>query len=529
MRRIFVSSFWLIGIAMLPGTPPAEAEPAARPVVLSTAPDKVAVTLYRDPERGTRPLDRNAPTSFALIVETRTIVLPPGEAVVRFEGVASGIVPQSAILFGTDPRERNRDAALLSQKGLVDSFTGQRVVLRRTNPATGKTVEEPATIRSSADRLVATTPRGVEAIYCTGLNQTLIYPEAPATLSAKPVLSMTTRDQRGGTATVTLAYLATGFDWDATYVATLSPEGDSLSLLGWLTMASADDTSFAEADTSAVAGKINKSHETRDDTGLRALEEARYLNRSFRCWPTDTTSDLPFEALPPPPPAGMMEMAFAPSEMVVTARRSEMLQDVPMAITVIAQAESLGDLKLYRIPEPVTVAARSQKQVAFMVKDKVKGELVYRASTRDGRIYDPEIMFRFQNKVSSGMGDPLPAGNVIFYQPGPFGQALVGQADIEDKALDEEVELVVGLAKNVSVDVDAAPETKGGKRRFDVTVSNANPFPIRFEQDFPFRPDETYRPPPGKLVRKPAKRIWTTIIPAHDSMRFTYYSIRTRR
>ena len=150
MRRIFVSSFWLIGIAMLPGTPPAEAEPAARPVVLSTAPDKVAVTLYRDPERGTRPLDRNAPTSFALIVETRTIVLPPGEAVVRFEGVASGIVPQSAILFGTDPRERNRDAALLSQKGLVDSFTGQRVVLRRTNPATGKTVDEvfAATLRA---------------------------------------------------------------------------------------------------------------------------------------------------------------------------------------------------------------------------------------------------------------------------------------------------------------------------------------------------------------------------------------------
>jgi hypothetical protein len=94
------------------------------PVVLSGAPDQVSVTLYRDPERGDRQIDRDDPSSFALISEVRTITLPPGRVTVRFEGVASGIVPQSAILFGTDPRERNRDAALLSHAGLVDAYTG---------------------------------------------------------------------------------------------------------------------------------------------------------------------------------------------------------------------------------------------------------------------------------------------------------------------------------------------------------------------------------------------------------------------
>jgi hypothetical protein len=194
-------------------------------VITSAGPDKVAVTRYRDPDRGDGAIDRGNPSSFALIVETRTITLPPGETSVRFEGVASGIVPQSAILFGTSPRERNRDAALLSQKGLVDSFTGQQVTIRRTDPATGKVTEETATIRSAADRLVVTTARGSEAVHCSGLNQTLIYPGVPQTLSAKPVLSMTTKDQPGGTATVTLAYLATGFDWDATYVGTLNEDG----------------------------------------------------------------------------------------------------------------------------------------------------------------------------------------------------------------------------------------------------------------------------------------------------------------
>ena len=36
------------------------------------------------------------------------------------------------------------------------------------------------------------------------------------------------------------------------------------------------------------------------------------------------------------------------------------------AAVMIAQQEELGDLKLYRIPEPVTVAAHAQKQVALL-------------------------------------------------------------------------------------------------------------------------------------------------------------------
>ena len=201
-------------------------------MVVSAAPNKVGVTLYRDPDRGEDPIDAENPSSLALIVETRTVTLPAGVATVRFEGVAGGIVPQTAIMFNAAPRERNRDAALLSQGGLVDAFTGQRVTLRRTDPATGKTVEESATIRSAADRLVVTTPRGIEALYCSGLNQTVLFPNVPATLSAKPVLSMTTRDQPGGTVTITLAYLATGFDWDANYVVTIAPDGQSVGLLG---------------------------------------------------------------------------------------------------------------------------------------------------------------------------------------------------------------------------------------------------------------------------------------------------------
>ncbi len=512
MRRISHGLIWVL--LAIPAA--AQAEPA---VVFSAAPDSVAVTLYRDPSRSpSDAIDRNQPSSFALIAETRTVTLPPGEAIVRFEGVASGIVPQSAILFGAPPRERNRDATLLSQKGLVDAFTGQQVTLRRTDPATGRTVEERATIRSAADRLVVSTPRGIEAVYCSGLNQTLIYAGAPATLSAKPVLSMLTKDQPGGTVTITLAYIATGFDWDATYVGTLAPDGKSMALLGWMTMASGDDTSFADATTSAVAGKVNRSDETRDDSGARIKAEASSLDRSFQCWPAGTTSDGRSFA-PPPPPALPMSMAMGAMDIVVTAqRREERLQNVPIAVSVIAKAENLGDLKLYRIPVPVTVAARSQKQVAFMVKDSVRGEVIYRSTVYQDP-QEPDLLFRFRNRKADGMGDPLPAGKAVLYQQGEHGRGLIGEATTPDKAVDEDVDLIFAHPDSVMIETKT-PDHEDHKRI--VTIRNTNSHSVRFEAEFLDSADFDYLGLPGGLIRKPGKRVWRTMLPANDTVQLTY-------
>ncbi|GAY23689.1 DUF4139 domain-containing protein [Sphingobium fuliginis] len=496
---------------------------AQLPVVISSGPDKVAVTLYRDPDRGEAPLDRDEPGAFALIAETRTVMLPPGEAVIRFEGVASGIVPQSAILFGAPPRERNRDAALMSQKGLVDAFTGQRVILRRTDPASGRTVEESATVRSAADRLVVTTMRGVEALYCSGLHQTLLYPGAPATLSAKPVLTMTTRDQPGGPATITLAYIATGFDWDAIYVGTLAPDGQSLDLLGWLTLASADDTSFADATASAIAGRVNRSEDSRDDSGERAREEARYLNRFSACWPAGTTSDLG-SGTPPPPAPPPMAMMMAGEDIVVTAqRRQEGMLSAPAPVAVVARAENLGDLKLYRIPVPVTVAARAQKQVAFLVKQKVKGSLVYRTEMRWEEPDDPRMLFRFRNGRKDGLGDPLPAGRAVLYQDSPWGRMYVGESTTGDKTVDEEVEWSFAQASNLTLEPEQEEAGKGILHH-NLVVRNANPFPIRFEIDFPANGGRLFSGFSGRLTKKPGKQVWAMTVPANGTIRLRFRS-----
>lgn len=509
MRRLI--AFFLLAVVA------SKAQAQQPPTVLSAAPDHVSVTLYRDPDRGDRPMSRDDPSSFALISEVRTVTLPPGMVTVRFEGVASGIVPQSAILFGTDPQERNRDAALLSQAGLVDAYTGQHVILRRTDPASGETVEERATIRSAANRMIIDTPRGAEAVYCSGLAQTLLFPGAPATLSAKPVLSMTTKDQPGGTVTITLAYIATGFDWDATYVGTLGERGTELDLFAWLTMASADDTSFIDATTSAVAGRIARSDESRDDEARQAIAAARWLDKTSQCWPVGTTSDA--RTVVTPPPAAPVMMAMEAGDIVVTAaRRQDKLQAAPMAVTALA--ESLADLKLYRIPVPVTVAARSQKQVAFLAGRQVSGSLIYRSRVSCCEPDQPEMLYRFKNDKGAGLGEPLPAGKVVLYQNGRFGRQLIGESTIVDKAMGEEIEMVFGEATGVTLTSKAHAEDH--KTRYDFTVRNANPFAVHYELEFSTSSTVTLRNSPGKLVAKPGKQVSVMSLPANSETALSY-------
>jgi hypothetical protein len=353
-------------------------------------------------------------------------------------------------------------------------------------------------------------------MYCTGGAQTLIYPNAPATLSSKPVLTMTTKDQPGGRVTMTLAYIAAGFDWDATYVATLSGDQKSLSLMSWLTLVSADETSFVDATAGAVAGRINRSEETRDDTARDVTNAAENLDLKSSCWPSDTTSSglpyQPFGALPEPTPAPVM-MDY--ETVIVTGTRAMMkAQSAPIAVTAVA--EKLGDLVFYRIPMPVTVAARSQKQVAFLADKQVKGALIYRSRSYQsgGQGYgfsDPEMVFRFTNSKRSGLGNPLPGGDVILYQDTSQGRQLIGETQIDNKTTDEDVELRFNQDQSVTLE----RVESGARRGHRYNITNENPYPIRFELEFPNQDNPQFFILPEDVIAKPGKRVWSIDVPAN--------------
>jgi hypothetical protein len=382
----------------------------AAPVVTSSGPDSVSVTVYRDPNRGVGGIDADLPSGFALVSETRRISVPAGDATIRFEGVADGMIAVSAVVTGLPGgvSQKNRDARLLSPAALLDGTLGNRVHLRRTDRATGKVSEQDAVIRSGPDgAVVLQTAEGFEALRCSGLPEALAYDSIPSGLSARPTLSVETHSPSAITAEVTLTYLATGFDWGASYVAKIAPDGSTLDLFAWLTVANGNDTGFAGSNLLAVAGRLNRESDYDE-----LVERAPSPSLALQCWPLATTStDSP--PPPPPPPAPMMAGAM---DIVVTAqRRTESLM---APAPVMAKQEELGDLKLYRVPVRVDVAANAQKQVALLHKAGVPFQIYY--SARLWPQMDQSLpltrMIRAKNVTGQGLGLPLPSGGVALFE-----------------------------------------------------------------------------------------------------------------
>lgn len=471
----------------------------AQTVGVSPAPESIAIGIYREPDRdAARAIDLANLGGYALVTETRRVSIAAGDGVLRFEGVASGILPESAIVTGLPEGvvEKNQDANLLSPASLLGAATGRRVMLRRTSKATGQVREEPAVIRSGPQgQVVLQTAQGFEALRCTGIPETIVYDDLPAGLSAKPVLSVRTYSARAATATVTLSYLADRFDWQANYVATLRPDRRSLDLFAWVTLASGDETRFAAAQTLVIAGRVNRDRTDRaPDRAPPAIE--------LTCWPSGTTSDVT-GPVPPPPPSAMnapmmMDMARAESITVTASRRKFAVQ------------EDLGDLKLYRIPERVTVAARAQKQVALLERAAVPVRLVYRADMDGGDAPPVRLTVRARNRTADGLGLPLPAGKVALYQAMPPGAGgarplLLGEGAVDDKAVGELVEIDVASATGVT-----AREVETAKRRRVLRVTNANAVPVAFEARFGDRIVSG-----SGLRRTDGTTIWAVTVPAN--------------
>lgn len=494
----------------------AAAPAGAQALVLSEKPDAVAVTLYR----GTGAEIREGwPRGYALVTETRTITLPAGPSVIRFVGVSEGMMPETAIVTGL-PRgvgEKNRDARLLGPATLVDAYLKRSVLVRRTDRATGKVTESEAVIQSGPNGgVLLSTAQGVEALGCSGLPETIRYPGVPETLAAKPTLSVTTDATGPQTVTVQLSYLAQGFDWSANYVARLG-EDDTLDLFGWMTVINGGSQGFADARTSAVAGKLNKGR-------AAPLPRGESTQLRLQCWPTGNTS----MAGPPPPRFVDSVVGESLPEMEIVVSGSRRLLSAPPpppppapAPVMMAEQEELGDLKLYRVPEPVTVAALSTKQVALLHRESVKVARLYRgsftpfpynASEARPPSRPTQIVLRTENRTSEGLGLPLPAGKLALFADRAGAPVLLGESDLADRAVGDEVELLPGTSSDVRYTVIGQP---GGKRReaFAVEVSNAHDMAVTFELPIPYPIADADAP----LVERKGVKTWRVVVPANGT------------
>ncbi len=500
---------------------------AAQTVITSDTPEAVSITIYRATDRGQNPIDAQWPAGYALITETRTIQIPAGNAVIRFEGVAEGMFPESAIVTGlpSGVREKNRDARLLSPQGLVDAYLKRAVSITRTNKKTGKSLTQNAMITAGPNGgVILQTGDGYEALRCTGLPERMTFGAVPSDLSAKPTLSVLTTSKLATTAKLTLTYMAAGFDWQANYVAQVQDRDASgkgkVDMFAWLTIANGGNQSFLNANTMAIAGspkREERGEEPRPTGGELVLE----------CWPEQHTHEVPYNLgyipvppAPPPSPEGYLERDR--DSIIVTAKmvsKGMLSQASPVAV-VVAEQEDLGDLKLYRIPEPVTVNAKGQKQVALLVQPGAAFTHIYHANVEGGigeNSSPMQLLLRGENVKKDGLGLPMPSGQVLLYENSRYGPLIVGETQVSDRAIGDEVEMAAGVSSDVRIALTPI-DVQSRKRRFKVTITNARNSAVNVEVEIP----SELRGKPKEIVKIDGVPTWKTIVPANGEAALIY-------
>lgn len=510
---------------------------AAQTVVVSGEPEAVSLTVYRGQKYGNAPIDPNWPTGYALVTETRTVTIPAGESVVRFEGVAEGMFPESAIVTGL-PRgvkEKNRDARLLSPLGLVDAYLKRAVSITRTSKATGIARTYDAVITSApGGAVILQTGEGYEALRCTGLPERMGFDTVPANLSAKPTLSVITQSDKPTTAKLTLTYMAAGFDWQANYIAQVQERGldgkSKVDMFAWLTLANGGNQSFVNANTMAIAGEPNR---------VARAAQARPTGGplQLKCWPMQRTHQVPFRLgyappPPPPPPAPMAMAAYDEADaeaIMVTGARMRAEKSMSPVAVVVAEQENLGDLKLYRIPEPVTVNAKGQKQVAMLVKPGAAFELLYTANVENyaddesNDSFPMTTLFRGENRTEKGLGLPMPQGQVMVFENSQYGPLLAGQTSLKDRAIGDELEMAIGQASDVRYRVTKISETRD-RQRFRVQITNARNSPANVEIEIPFE----LRGNPKGLTKIDGVPTWKTTVAGNGEAEL-FYEVKLER
>jgi hypothetical protein len=452
--------------------------------IVSERPEHIAVTIYHEGVVHTAELMNSASRGdgLAMISETRTVDLPEGDSVIQFRGVAATMVPETADIAGfpDEISERNFDYGLLSPATLLEKSVGETVHLVRTDRKTGKVTDEPALVLTGPNGAILKIGNRTEALGCSGLPERLVFDRVPDGLLDQPTLSMRVHAARAGHYALLLRYIATGMNWSADYVARINPDGRTLDLSGWITLANISETGFSQAAVDVIAGHV----QTSGDDQPHEVEERAVQNA---CWPTQINW-AKIRALAP-----MFRMAAAPAPPAMGGA----LEAVVVSSSRIRaiEARDLGDLKQYPLPEATDVAAKQSKQVQFLDQAAVPFERVYayrpdeEAMEQSGAILPATILLRLQNTQKDGLGKPLPAGQIATMVTSRSDEPLLAeQGEVDDTAVGLKLEIRGGQTSEVWAQPKLVRSSRAGSgdrqrtiKEMEVTLTNQKPGPVTVE------------------------------------------------
>lgn len=379
--------------------------------------------------------------NFAVVRERVPLDLKAGVNVVKFTGATRMLEPDSVVL--RDPRgrvalrvlEQSYRADTLSQGFLLSLHEGKELdfLVRdqngRENAVRGKVVRSGHTPGGGGGE---TPIIEVEGKLRFSLPGEPIFPALSDAGVLKPTLTWQLEGERTGKLDAELGYVTGGFKWEAAYNLIAPEKGDTLDVVGWITVANTSGQSFVDATIKLMAGDVQKIKPTAPDV-------------------IDTGGVVRLQAFSVAAP--VTEKAF-------------------------------DEFHLYSLPRAVTLRDRETKQVEFMRAAGVKAPVVY---VYDGSRHSTKVavMREFRNSEQSGLGLPLPKGRTRFYRKDDADGRIefVGEDTIDHTAKNEWVRVKTGDAFDIvgerrALDLSTSMSQGRAEQRFEIKVRNRKATPV---------------------------------------------------
>lgn len=383
----------------------------------------------------------------ALIKKSQSVPLKKGVNEIVFDEVARQMRPESAFIFGDGIKilEQNYDYAGVNYVNMLNANVGKEVKTVRANPSTGQNVYEKATlIAVDGATPVLQFDYGIE----TNFPGRVLFDKVPLGLNSTPVLKAKAEVQEDGDKPLYLAYLTSGFSWEANYVAKVNDD-KTLELLGRVSLNNNSGSAYDNVKVNLIAGDVN--------TVSRVVMPRITMMKSSSAFMVDNFAQESFGMAP----------------------------------------QALGGYYMYQIPQPTSLKDGQIKQVSFVNAPHVKylkegtlrSTLVFSGVKTSFENVNPSLICRFDNTVGDGLGIPLPKGKVNFYDYDKNGALqFVGEDTIENKAEGQQIELKLGkffdiYAEGQVTDIQKINERKYKKSASDtcVTVEQTNLYEVVYK------------------------------------------------
>jgi hypothetical protein len=381
---------------------------------------------------------------FAVVRVRTTLDLKQGINHVQLSDVTNYLEPDSVIL--RDPSgqyplrilEQNYRADPVSQQSMLQLYEGKQInflvtVNGHTEVVSGKIIRSGYAPPSQPTYPYYSRPYGAQQIP-PAMRQPVIevdgqlrfslpgeplFPALTEGSILKPILSWVIESQKAGRVDAQFSYITSEMGWDATYNLTEPPAGQTLNLVGWVTMHNRSGMTFKDAQVDLMAGTIHK--------------------------------------LPPEGYGGGIGGS-------IQLRAGIFLSGAPQVTE-----QPFDEYHLYTLHRPITLHDQETKQVEFIRANGIKVNLYYvydglnlpanqyngwsidmiRQNREFGTEFTRQVrVYRsFDDTEANHLGIPLPAGRLRFYREGEGGNLqFLGEAPIEHTPENETVRAYTGNA-----------------------------------------------------------------------------------